>query len=449
MKTGANVFLRADGRWEARYQKGRNAQGRIIYGFVYAASQTEAEQKRAAILLKQNGNANASSVLASLNPHVSAPVIKDYLPEKEKLSPALQEDAVLALHTALVKSRESAAAVFFLCLHLGISSREGIALTYGDIRPEEGVIAITRSAVYKNKAMLLAERAKREIPLPPFVAAYLSAHKTGEEEPGHFIFNNSPHLVQSLRTVEVAFRKMAGGVLPKGTASAALRSTFIRRCLQAGMSAETVSALTGADKALLYRGFGMYIRPRPEEILSLTPLVRPAGKSLNLLILGAGSHGHGVKEIAEKLGVFQNICFLDDFVRAPGIRGKCSDYLCFLEEFPAAFPAFGNNPLRKEWAEKLRKAGFLLPRLIHPDTTVSQEAEIGEGTVILPQATINAGAVIGEACIIASNALVGFDACVGAYTHVECGGVVLKKTCVPEGSVIEAGSVFRRPEALG
>lgn len=46
MRVGNNIRQRKDGRWEARYEKGRDGNGRIIYGYAYGATYEEAEQKR-------------------------------------------------------------------------------------------------------------------------------------------------------------------------------------------------------------------------------------------------------------------------------------------------------------------------------------------------------------------------------------------------------------------
>ena len=35
-KKGENIFLRKDGRWEARYVKKYDENNRIVYGYVYA-----------------------------------------------------------------------------------------------------------------------------------------------------------------------------------------------------------------------------------------------------------------------------------------------------------------------------------------------------------------------------------------------------------------------------
>lgn len=45
-RKGENIFLRKDGRWEARYSKGREIGGDNYYGYVYGKSYLEAKQKR-------------------------------------------------------------------------------------------------------------------------------------------------------------------------------------------------------------------------------------------------------------------------------------------------------------------------------------------------------------------------------------------------------------------
>ena len=45
MAKGENIFRRKDGRWEARYIKGRELDGKIKYGFCYGKSYREAKEK--------------------------------------------------------------------------------------------------------------------------------------------------------------------------------------------------------------------------------------------------------------------------------------------------------------------------------------------------------------------------------------------------------------------
>ena len=54
-KRGENIRKRKDGRWEARYEKGRRDDGSIIYGYLYAASYEEVKKKK--LLALQNESA--------------------------------------------------------------------------------------------------------------------------------------------------------------------------------------------------------------------------------------------------------------------------------------------------------------------------------------------------------------------------------------------------------
>lgn len=52
MKKGVNIRVRTDGRYEARYIKGRDANGKILYGCCYGKTYDEAKEKRDYQLLK-------------------------------------------------------------------------------------------------------------------------------------------------------------------------------------------------------------------------------------------------------------------------------------------------------------------------------------------------------------------------------------------------------------
>ena len=50
-RKGENIFLRKDGRWEARYIKERKMDGKYQYGYVYGKNYLEVKNKRNEILL--------------------------------------------------------------------------------------------------------------------------------------------------------------------------------------------------------------------------------------------------------------------------------------------------------------------------------------------------------------------------------------------------------------
>ena len=183
------------------------------------------------------------------------------------------------------------------------------------------------------------------------------------------------------------------------------------------------------------------IKKRNEIIKKSAPEEKEEPLRLNLLILGAGSHGQNIKEIAEQLRVFNKISFLDDAVVGEEIAGKCRDAVALREKYACAFVALGDNSKRKKWTKFLKKEKFMIPNIISPSATISPKAVIGEGVAILPQSTVNES-VIGDFCILAPNSVVYNGANVGSYSHIDCGGIVKKGATVPEGTWVKSGKVF-------
>lgn len=147
-------------------------------------------------------------------------------------------------------------------------------------------------------------------------------------------------------------------------------------------------------------------------------------REMNLLILGAGGHGEVVRELAQGLGVFRKIAFLDDDPAKTQTIGRCADLARFVREYPIAIPSVGNRSLRMRWMTELARAGFILPVLIHPTAVVSPNATIGYGTVVEARATIGPGAVIGNGCIISSGATIDRNVNISDGAHIDCGRVV-------------------------
>ena len=176
-------------------------------------------------------------------------------------------------------------------------------------------------------------------------------------------------------------------------------------------------------------------------VFSVTEEEKSKPVKMNLLILGAGSHGHSVKEIAESLRVFQKISFLDDKETGEDIIGKCSDALKFKDEYPCAFVAIGNNEIRRKYATFLKDCNFLIPNIISPAANISRDAKIGEGVAIMPQSTIN-NAEIGDFCILSSNSLINYGCIIGGSSHIGCGGIITKGKKTSVGMLVKDGEIF-------
>lgn len=150
-------------------------------------------------------------------------------------------------------------------------------------------------------------------------------------------------------------------------------------------------------------------------------------KGLQLLILGAGSHGQEVREIAESLRCFTKIDFLDDDLNIPGVIGSWDKVVELASEYAAAIVAVGDENKRRLWSSKLANIGYFIPTLVHRSAIVSPNAVLEAGTVVCARATISSGAHIGKGCIISAGVTVGRVALVEDWTHIDIGGVVRKR----------------------
>lgn len=147
-------------------------------------------------------------------------------------------------------------------------------------------------------------------------------------------------------------------------------------------------------------------------------------REMNLLILGAGSHGQEVYELAQSLGVFRKVAFLDDDLTKPNVVGACRSLSQYVDAYPIAIPAVGKQELRMRWLNQLSDAGFVLPVLVHPAAVVSPNVSIGYGTVICARATVGTGSKIGNGCIISSSATLDRYVTIPDGTHIDCGRIV-------------------------
>jgi UDP-N-acetylbacillosamine N-acetyltransferase len=165
-----------------------------------------------------------------------------------------------------------------------------------------------------------------------------------------------------------------------------------------------------------------------------------------LLILGAGGYGKTVLDVAQQLGCYEKIAFLDDNAAGTNILGKCEEYFMFADEYTDVYPAFGNNETRIHWLERLEEEGISVPTLVHPRAYVSPTASIGTGNVVLPMAVVNTDVHLGNGCIVNIGALVDHDSILEDGVHLAPGAVVKAENRIPEKMKVESNQVIENRE---
>ena len=184
----------------------------------------------------------------------------------------------------------------------------------------------------------------------------------------------------------------------------------------------------------------------------------------SILIYGSREFAANTKEIAAECG-HKVAGFIDDFNAGENILGTFSEVQ--VSYGPADYSiaiAIGSDDLAARWAvyDKVLKAGYQCPPLIHPASYVDRTASVSNGAIIFPGcvvgyrstidelAVLNHAAVVSHDCNVGQNVFVcpnasicGFSK-VGRDSFVGAGVVVVGPVTVAAGSFIKAGSVFSR-----
>lgn len=186
----------------------------------------------------------------------------------------------------------------------------------------------------------------------------------------------------------------------------------------------------------------------------------------NVVIIGASGHGKVIADIVLKSGD-NLIGFLDDnmdiqnkeIFKEKKVIGVVKDCEKIQRDNSKYFfvIGIGNNYIRKEMFEKYKLNYYTA---IHPNAVISNQVEIGKGTVVMANVVINADSSIGENCIINTGSIIEHDnkidnnvhispnstLCgtvkVGELTHIGASVTVKNNTIICGNCIIGAGAVI-------
>lgn len=158
-----------------------------------------------------------------------------------------------------------------------------------------------------------------------------------------------------------------------------------------------------------------------------------------LLIVASKRYGDYVKEIAESMGCFEEISFVD--IDREGAIGKLEDVESFYPEYNCAIAACDDGTERLEWNKKLETL-YNIPVLAHMDSTISPSANLMPGCIVEPRAVVGCGSTIGQATIIGANVVVEPYCFIGDSCTLKSGTIVKSTSMVAMNTSTEQGSVL-------
>lgn len=132
-----------------------------------------------------------------------------------------------------------------------------------------------------------------------------------------------------------------------------------------------------------------------------------------LVIYGASGHGRVIADIARRRG-YTDIIFYDDDPKKNAIDGYEVIHKLDDSQYDLII-GIGDNATREKISNKTDRR---LVTLIHPDASIGENVQIGEGSVVMARAVINSGTRIGKGAIINTCASIDHDNRIADYVHV-------------------------------
>ena len=144
-----------------------------------------------------------------------------------------------------------------------------------------------------------------------------------------------------------------------------------------------------------------------------------------LAIYGAAGFG---KEIYDMVHLhmrdkWDDVIYIDDMQKCDTFRGtKLMNYEKFREAYSpdeaCVIIAQGQPNNKKLLYDRIKRDGFTMPVLVHPNAYVAEDAVLGEGTVIFTGCTVSSTVKMGVCSAALTYTLIGHDTTVGDFCQI-------------------------------
>ena len=158
-----------------------------------------------------------------------------------------------------------------------------------------------------------------------------------------------------------------------------------------------------------------------------------------LLIVVSKRYGDYVKEIAESMGCFETISFVDND-REDAI-GRLDELSSFYPEYNCAIAACDDGEERLMWNKKLEEL-FNIPVLFHKDSTISPSSSLLSGSIVEPRAVIGCQITIGSSTVVGAGTVVEPYCIIGEGSTLKSGTIVKSTSIVEKNTVTDQGTVL-------
>jgi sugar O-acyltransferase (sialic acid O-acetyltransferase NeuD family) len=165
----------------------------------------------------------------------------------------------------------------------------------------------------------------------------------------------------------------------------------------------------------------------------------------DIIIIGSGGHSRSVISIIKAAKKWRKISIIDTqysgniekILSFPVVGG-----MEFLDTVNISttdiFIAIGDNILRRDMINLIIKKGFTIPNLVHSDSTLDQDIELGYGNFIGAAANLGPNVKIGNGNIINTLVNIDHETKIGNYNQLAPSSVVCGRSTI--GSLVFLGA---------
>jgi acetyltransferase EpsM len=179
------------------------------------------------------------------------------------------------------------------------------------------------------------------------------------------------------------------------------------------------------------------------------PIPIAAQRPNSLIVYGAGGHGKAVIDLLRAAGGYEVIGVIDDgrqpgdhVLEVPVLGGES-----LLPELLAAGCKLAVNAVggigamssRIQVFEKIDRAGFNTPTLVHPSAVIEPSARLTTAVQVFPHAYVGSSVTIGRGSIVNTSAIVSHDCVLADYVNLAPGAILAGAVSVGKGSLIGMG----------
>ena len=182
-----------------------------------------------------------------------------------------------------------------------------------------------------------------------------------------------------------------------------------------------------------------------------------------LVIFGGSGIGMIAASIANDLGYYEVVGFLNDLIptgtligkyKKIPVIGKTEDYIKYTaEENTYFFIGYVGLQQEKSTFEKISKLSIQEDRwatLIHPSAIIPKGiCDIGRGVLFAPLVQLSPDTTISDNCILLANSFIGHDSFLDKFAHVATNGVVGANVHVGKAVHIGSNATIREKVRIG